>query len=132
MKANNCGILISFNFLLLHFYRNDWFASNCFFTIQLVLSINVNSPIRKLLVLIEQSFFVYLVGNFFDRAVKASRYVIRNKMEVTTFVVNSYVPVLFFFKKSHFHWRQSFRKGIDINATRNVEHLVRLVLIIEE
>ena len=41
--------------------KNEWLASDCFFTIQSVLSININSPIRKLLLSIIESFSGYLI-----------------------------------------------------------------------
>ena len=59
------GILISLYFLHLLFSKmsdkNEWLASDCFFTIQSVLSININSPIRKLLLSIIESFSGYLI-----------------------------------------------------------------------
>ena len=58
-------ILISLYFLHLLFSKmsdkNEWLASDCFFTIQSVLSININSPIRKLLLSIIESFSGYLI-----------------------------------------------------------------------
>ena len=53
--------LISFNFLLSPVYRKDCLACNWFSTIQSVLSININSPCKKLLVWINQSFTGYLI-----------------------------------------------------------------------
>ena len=54
-------ILISLNFLFSSAYKNDWSRFNCFFAIQSVLSMNINSPVRKLLVSINQSFSGYLM-----------------------------------------------------------------------
>ena len=105
------GILISLYFLHLLFSKmsdkNEWLASDCFFTIQSVLSININSPIRKLLLSIIESFSGYLIDakymsntlftNFLT-AEKANRYMMWNKMGGRN--------------HSRFHWRrQPFRKS---------------------
>lgn len=58
------GLLISFKInLLATAYRNDCLTLtfNCLFLIQSILSISMNSPIKKLLVLIKQSNSGYLI-----------------------------------------------------------------------
>ena len=49
------GILISLNFLLSIVYRNDWLTAKLFLRYPVILSINIYSPMRKLLVSINQS-----------------------------------------------------------------------------
>ena len=66
-----------------------------FFAIHLVLSVNTNSPIRKLLVSISQLFSGYLMLStcqvlclqIFDTAKKISRYMVWNEMKKTKWLV---------------------------------------------
>ena len=58
------GLLISFKITLLATaYRNDCLTVtfSCLFVIQSILSISMNSPIKKLIVLIDQSNSGYLI-----------------------------------------------------------------------
>ena len=65
-------------------YRNDWLTLtfNCLFAIQSAVSISIKSPIKKLLVSINQSDsgnLIYFYYKFFDRAQETNTYAIKSK-----------------------------------------------------
>ena len=79
---------------------------NCFLAIQSVLSINMKSLIRKLLVLTNQSFsgsFIYFAYRCFDSLrSKHADIAIRNKMQDSTFEdIDFYDFPIFLFKVNH-------------------------------
>ena len=79
------GILISANItLLVTVYRSDWFTltSNCLFAIQSVLSIIPKSPVKKLLVSIDQpnsGNLIHFYYKLFGRAKEVKIYSIRSR-----------------------------------------------------
>ena len=83
-------------------------TSNCFFAIQSVLSINMKSPIRKLLVLTNQSssgsliYFAYKCND--NQRTKCANIVIRS---AGLYVCKNWFLYFYFQSKSRFHGRSS-------------------------
>ena len=72
--------------------------------IQTILSTNINQPIKKLLVLINQSFT--LITKFLIELKKQIGLMIWNKIQETSFA-NTETFKFYFQRKSHFYWRRN-------------------------
>ena len=99
------------------YQENDFIRFCCLFlksskAFTLLLSININSPIRKLLASINQCYDLLLFTIWFTISSLELRTQICTKIEETTFTKSS--------------------KGIDINDIGNLENLLRVVFIDEE